>query len=99
MKSLVANSPGQLGEARAKIMQEDSKEEQFSLGDLCVGPVQNGINFCQWSHSSKNMDRLIVVVIRKYSRPITFAVSVGHGDDIFLLPAQEQQPGFAVQNS
>lgn len=31
-------------------------------------------------------------------RHSTFAVGVGHGDDVLLLPAQEQQPGSAVQN-
>lgn len=31
-------------------------------------------------------------------RHSTFAVGVGHGDDVLLLPAQEQQPGSTVQN-
>lgn len=39
------------------------------------------------------------MVINIHSRSITFAVSVGHSDDILLIPAHEQQPGFAIQNS
>lgn len=45
------------------------------------------------------MDRLEVVAVNIYCRSITFAVSVGHGDDILFTPAHEQQPGFAIQNS
>lgn len=38
-------------------------------------------------------------MVNIYCRSFTFAVSVWHGDDILLVPAQEQQPGFAIQNS